>query len=125
MHVSRFFQNFNRYIIAIALYHFTISEIIEVVRMRNNLEGLMECLFLSLTYITTCLKYLNFSTRQSELRDLLNCFCIKLSQPKNSAEKLILKRYDRKGIYIYIYMLYYKILSICGRNNLWKTKVSP
>ncbi|XP_012229842.1 odorant receptor 82a-like isoform X2 [Linepithema humile] len=63
--------------------------------MRNDMENLTECLFLALTYIITCLKYLNFSMRQSELRALLNCFRVKLSQPKNSAEELILKQYDR------------------------------
>lgn len=68
--------------------------------MRNNMQSLTESLFLALTYIITCLKYLNFLMRQNELRILLSCFRVKLSQPKNAAEELILKRYDRKGIYI-------------------------
>nr|XP_012229841.1 PREDICTED: odorant receptor 4-like isoform X2 [Linepithema humile] len=93
--IIRFISFCHRYTIAIVLYHFTISEIIEVIRMRNDMENLTECLFLALTYIITCLKYLNFSMRQSELRALLNCFRVKLSQPKNSAEELILKQYDR------------------------------
>ncbi|XP_067207860.1 uncharacterized protein [Linepithema humile] len=95
--IIRFISFCHRYIIAIVLYHFTISEIIEVIRMRNDVESLTESLFLALTYLSTCLKYQNFSMRQGELRALLNCFCVKLSQPKNSAEKLILKQYDRRA----------------------------
>lgn len=93
-------QHFDRYTIAALIYHFTISEIIELVRTRNNMEDLTEGLFLALTYMTLCLKYLNFLMRECELRTLLDCFRAKLCQPRDSAEVSILKQYDWKGIFI-------------------------
>ncbi|KAF3054236.1 Odorant receptor 022 [Nylanderia fulva] len=92
------FTNFcYRYIMAILLYHFTIFEVIELVRMKNNIEALTEGLFLVLTYVTLCLKYLNFLVREYELRALLDCFRNKICQPRDSIEKSILKQYDSKA----------------------------
>jgi len=90
-------HNFDRYTIVALICHFTISEVIELVRIRNNMDDLTEGLFLALIYITLCLKHLNFLVRQCELRSLLDCFRAKLCQSRNFAEISILKRYDRKG----------------------------
>ncbi|XP_014480183.1 PREDICTED: uncharacterized protein LOC106747303 [Dinoponera quadriceps] len=76
-----------RYTVVILIYHFTVSEIIELVRIRNNIEELTECLFLALTYLSLCLKYLNFLVRQFEVRALLDCFRAKSSM--RLAESLI------------------------------------
>ncbi|KAL6263328.1 hypothetical protein P5V15_006125 [Pogonomyrmex californicus] len=95
--IIRFISFCYRYTIAVLIYHFTISEIIELIRMRNNMEDLTECLFLALSFITLCLKYLNFLMRQCELRALLNCFRAKLCQARDSTEESILKQYDRKA----------------------------
>ncbi|CAL1685813.1 unnamed protein product [Lasius platythorax] len=92
------FANFcYRYTIVILIYHFTIFEVIELVRMRNDVEALTEGLFLVLTFVTLCLKYLNFLMRRCELRALLDCFRIKICQPRDSIETSILKQYDRKA----------------------------
>ncbi|XP_011699949.1 PREDICTED: odorant receptor 46a, isoform A-like [Wasmannia auropunctata] len=95
--IVRFVGFCYRYTIAAIIYHFTISEVIELIRMRNNMEDLTEGLFLALTYMTLCLKYLNFLVRQGELRTLLDCFRAKLCQPRDSAEVSILKQYDREA----------------------------
>lgn len=101
IHISFLFMyNIDRYSIAILIYYFTIFEIIELVRIRNDMEAVTEGLFLVLTFATLCLKYLNFLMRQCELRALLDCFRAKICQPRDSAEKSILKQYDRKGIFI-------------------------
>lgn len=68
--------------------------------MRNDVEDLTESLFLVLTFVSLCLKYFNILVRQCELRALLDCFRVKLCQPKDSAEELILRRYDFKGTFI-------------------------
>ncbi|GAB1860532.1 Odorant receptor [Camponotus japonicus] len=86
-----------RYIIAILIYHLTIVEIIELIRIRNDVESVTESLFMVLTFVSLCLKYLNFSVRQCELRALLGCFRVKICQPRDFAEKSILKQYDRKA----------------------------
>ncbi|XP_039311113.1 uncharacterized protein LOC105201627 [Solenopsis invicta] len=91
--IIRFISFCYRYTIVALIYHFTICEVIELVRMRNNVDDLTEGLFMVLTYICLCLKYLNILMRQSELHALLNCFRIKLCQPKDSTEELILKQY--------------------------------
>ncbi|XP_011880780.1 PREDICTED: uncharacterized protein LOC105569177 isoform X2 [Vollenhovia emeryi] len=86
-----------RYTVAALIYYFTISEIIELVRMRNNVEDLTEGLFLAITFMTLSLKYFNFLMRQCELRALLNCFRAKMCRPRDSTEVSILKQYDRKA----------------------------
>lgn len=73
---------------------------IELVRIRNDVEDVTEGLFLVLTYMSLCLKCFNILVRQCELRSLLDCFRAKLCQPKDSTEKSILRRYDLKGIFI-------------------------
>lgn len=64
------------------------------------MEDLTEGLFLALTYVALCMKYLNFLTRQREMRALLDRFRFELCQPRNSAEESILRQYDRKGILV-------------------------
>ena len=70
----------------------------ELIRMRNDVEDLTESLFLVLTFMCLCLKYLNVLMRHYELRALLDCFRANLCQPRNSMEESILKQYDLKGI---------------------------
>lgn len=92
--------NFDRYTIVALIYYFTLSEMIELVRIRNDVEDITEGLFLTLTYVSLCLKCFNILVRQYELRSLLDCFRTKLCQPKDSAEESILRRYDLKGTFI-------------------------
>lgn len=79
------------------IYEFTISEVIELVRTRDHIEDITEGLFLTLTYIALCMKYGNFLARRDEVSMLLNCFRCKTCQPKNSEERMILVKYERKG----------------------------
>ncbi|XP_028045088.1 odorant receptor 46a [Monomorium pharaonis] len=95
--IVRFITFCYRYIIVALIYYFTISEIIELIRTRNDVDDLTEGLFLALTYISLCLKYLNILIRQCKLRELVNCFRVKHCQPKNSVEELILRRYHIKA----------------------------
>ncbi|KAM0736582.1 Odorant receptor 46a, isoform A [Formica fusca] len=95
--IVRFVNFCYRYTIAILIHYFTILEVIELVRIRNDMEAVTEGLFLVLTFVSLCLKYLNFLMRQCELRALLDCFRDKICQPRDSAEKSILKQYDRKA----------------------------
>nr|XP_012229380.1 PREDICTED: odorant receptor 46a, isoform B-like [Linepithema humile] len=85
-----------RYAIVILIYGFTILEVIELVRTRDHIEDLTEGLFLALTYVALCVKYGNFLARQNEMSMLLDCFRGETCQPKDSEEKMILIKYDRK-----------------------------
>ncbi|KAG5329566.1 OR46A protein, partial [Acromyrmex charruanus] len=95
--VIRFISFCYRYTIAAIIYHFTIFEMAELIRIRNDVEDLTESLFLVLTFMCLCLKYLNVLMRQCELRALLDCFRANLCQPRNSMEESILKQYDLKA----------------------------
>ncbi|RLU26275.1 ObirOr5-D1 [Ooceraea biroi] len=86
-----------KYAVFILIYQFTISEIIELIRMRDHIEELTEGLFLALTYVALCFKYGNFLARQNQVSMLLDCFRGETCQPKNSEEKMILSRYNRKA----------------------------
>ncbi|CAL1685812.1 unnamed protein product [Lasius platythorax] len=93
---NRFISFCYRYAIVILIYEFTISEVIELVRTHDHIEDLTEGLFLALTYVALCVKYGNFLARQDEVSTLLDCFRGDTCRPKNSEEKMILVKYDRK-----------------------------
>lgn len=88
----------SRYAIIALMYEITISEIIELIRTHDDIEDITEGLFLALTYLALCFKYGNFLARRNEVFMLLKCFRNETCQPKNSEEKMILLKYDRKGI---------------------------
>ncbi|XP_018359146.1 PREDICTED: odorant receptor 46a-like [Trachymyrmex cornetzi] len=93
----RFLSSCYRYAIVILIYEFTISEVIELVRTHDDIEGITEGLFLALTYVALCFKYGNFLVRQNEVSMLLDCFRRETCQPRNSEERMILIKYDRKA----------------------------
>ncbi|XP_011699948.1 PREDICTED: uncharacterized protein LOC105457144 [Wasmannia auropunctata] len=85
------------YAIVILIYEFTISEVIELVRTHDDIEDITEGLFLALTYVALCCKYGNFLVRRNEVTMLLDCFRSATCQPRNSEERMILIKYDRKA----------------------------
>ncbi|XP_028045087.1 odorant receptor 13a [Monomorium pharaonis] len=95
--IVRFVSFCTRYTIAALIYFCTLSEIIELVRKRNNVEDFTEALFLTMSFVTMCFKYINFFMQQCELRVLLDCFRTDLCQPRDSMERSILKQYSRKA----------------------------
>ncbi|GAB1860534.1 Odorant receptor [Camponotus japonicus] len=86
-----------KYAIFFLIYVFTIFEIIEVIRTRDQIDELTEGLFLASTHVTLCLKYTNFLLRKKDVSELLDCLRVKVCQPKNSTEKMILKMHIRKA----------------------------
>jgi len=86
-----------RYAIFLLIYEFTIFDVIEVIRTREHVQELTEGLFLGLTFLTLCVKYANFLLRENELSDLLDCLRVKMCQPRNSTEKLIIEEHSRRG----------------------------
>jgi len=79
------------------VYEFTIFDLIEVIRTREHIQELTEGLFTGLTYLTLCVKYANFLLRENEVLDLLACLRVKMCQPRNSMEKLIIEEHIRRG----------------------------
>ncbi|KAG5329552.1 OR46A protein, partial [Acromyrmex charruanus] len=64
---------------------------------RDHVQELTEGLFLGLTFLTLCVKYANFLLRESELSDLLDSLRVKMCQPRNSIEKLIIEQHSRRA----------------------------
>jgi len=100
-----------RYAIFFLIYEFTIFEVIELIRMRDRINELTEGLFLASTYITLCLKYANFLLRKNDVSEVLDCLRVKMCQPRNSTEKIIIETHSRKGIEFII------------KGNLYNSKV--
>ncbi|XP_071634294.1 odorant receptor 46a-like isoform X3 [Temnothorax longispinosus] len=86
-----------RYAVFLLIYEFTISDVIEMIRMRDRVQELTERLFSGLTCLTLCVKYANFLLRENELSDLLECLRVKMCQPRNSTEKLIMEEHNRRA----------------------------
>ncbi|XP_072767204.1 odorant receptor 46a-like [Anoplolepis gracilipes] len=86
-----------KYAIFFLIYEFTIFEVIELIRSRNQIDELTEGLFLASTYVTLCLKYANFLLRKKDVSQLLDCLRVKMCQPRNSTEKMIIETHSRKA----------------------------
>lgn len=88
------------------IYEFTILDAVEVIRTRDHVQELTEGLFLGLTFLTLSVKYANFLLRENKVSELLDCLRVKMCQPKNSNEKLIMAEHSRRGIRVIANMLY-------------------
>ncbi|XP_067207481.1 odorant receptor 82a-like isoform X2 [Linepithema humile] len=86
-----------RYAVFLLIYECTTVNLIEVIRKRDHIDELTEGLFLGLTLFTLCIKYANFLLRKNEISALLDCLRVKMCQPKNSVEKLIIEEHNRKA----------------------------
>jgi len=119
--IHRLFKTLDicRYAIFLLIYEFTIFNVIEVIRTRKHVQELTEGLFTGLTSLTLCVKYTNFLLRENEVLDLLACLRVKMCQPKNSMEKLIIEEHIRRGTrviprYVVCIMMYAS--RICQRS---------
>ncbi|XP_070150161.1 odorant receptor 46a-like [Polyergus mexicanus] len=86
-----------KYAVFFLIYEFTIFEVIELIRTCDRIDEFTEGLFLASTYVTLCLKYANFLLRKNDVSDLLNCLRVKICQPRNSTEKIIIETHSRKA----------------------------
>nr|XP_012229846.1 PREDICTED: uncharacterized protein LOC105676486 [Linepithema humile] len=86
-----------RYAVFLLIYECTTVNLIEVIRKRDHIDELTEGLFLGLTLFTLCIKYANFLLRKNEISALLDCLRVKMCQPKNSVEKLIIEEHNRRA----------------------------
>lgn len=80
------------------IHEYTVLVVIEIVRTRDRVHELTQRLALGLTFLTLSMKYANFLLRGKELSALLDCLRVKMCQPRNTMEKLIVKEHHRKGI---------------------------
>ncbi|XP_025267421.1 odorant receptor 46a-like [Camponotus floridanus] len=86
-----------RYAVVFLIYEFTILDAVEVIRTRDHIHELTEGLFLGLTFLTLSVKYANFLLRENKVSELLDYLRIKMCQPKNSTEQLIMEEHNRKA----------------------------
>ncbi|XP_014480257.1 PREDICTED: uncharacterized protein LOC106747344 isoform X2 [Dinoponera quadriceps] len=108
--VLAFLHSCYRYAVLLLIYQFTIFEVIEVIRMRNRISEVTEGLFMMSTFITLCLKYANFLLRRDELSALLECLRVKMCQPRNHTERLIIEAHSRKDTTLYRRVLFANIV---------------
>ncbi|EFN73174.1 Odorant receptor 2a [Camponotus floridanus] len=85
------------YAVVFLIYEFTILDAVEVIRTRDHIHELTEGLFLGLTFLTLSVKYANFLLRENKVSELLDYLRIKMCQPKNSTEQLIMEEHNRKA----------------------------
>ncbi|XP_072767174.1 odorant receptor 46a-like isoform X1 [Anoplolepis gracilipes] len=86
-----------KYTIVFLIYEFTILDAVEVIRTRDHIYELTEGLFLGLTFLTLSVKYANFLLRENKVFELLDCLRIKMCQPRDSTEKLIMEEHSRRA----------------------------
>ncbi|XP_072767192.1 odorant receptor 4-like isoform X3 [Anoplolepis gracilipes] len=73
------------------------NNMLEVIRTRDHIYELTEGLFLGLTFLTLSVKYANFLLRENKVFELLDCLRIKMCQPRDSTEKLIMEEHSRRA----------------------------
>ncbi|XP_019696528.1 odorant receptor 82a [Harpegnathos saltator] len=95
--VLAFLYTCYRYAVFLLIYESTIFEVIELFRTRNHMSDVTEGLFLTSTFVTLCLKYANFLLRRNELSALLEYLRMKICQPRNFKERLIIDAHSRKA----------------------------
>ncbi|KAL6429834.1 hypothetical protein ACFW04_007599 [Cataglyphis niger] len=86
-----------KYAIFFLIYEFTIFEVIELIRTCDRIDEFTEGLFLASTYVTLCLKYANFLLRKNDVSELLDFLRVKICQPRNFTEKMIMETHSRKA----------------------------
>ncbi|XP_043505706.1 odorant receptor 46a-like [Polistes fuscatus] len=79
------------------IFYFTLTELIEIIVSRNNLEDVTESLFMALTFLALCFKLLNILFRKRKLLILLNLLREKICRPRNLTEEKILESYSRRA----------------------------
>ncbi|KAF3054234.1 Odorant receptor 025 [Nylanderia fulva] len=103
-----------KYAIFFLIYQFTIFEVIEVIRTRDQINELTEGLFLASTYVTLCLKYANFLLRKNDISKLLDCLRVKMCQPRNLTEKMIIETHSRKAKWSSLIFLFMSQVTAMG-----------
>lgn len=88
-------------VVIFILVLFNLSQIIELITARNNIEETVEVLFTTCTYFLCLMKILNFVLRYDELGDLLDDFRKPLCQPVTKDECEIVQNYNSQITKVY------------------------
>ncbi|KAL7306072.1 hypothetical protein TKK_0001531 [Trichogramma kaykai] len=83
------------------IFYFTIVQIIKLYFFLENLEELIDVLFLTVTYILLCLKILNFIMRRQSVLHLLKRFRHDMYKARSPEEEKILKLYSKSSYSIF------------------------
>lgn len=93
------------FFLSTTIFYFTLTEVIELYLLRNNVEDLVDVMFLTVTYVLLCLKILNFNFRHKGLLNLLTDFRMDVCRAKSPEEENILNKYTTKLVNIFQNML--------------------
>ncbi|NP_001177534.1 odorant receptor 125 [Nasonia vitripennis] len=83
------------------IFYFTLTEVIELYLLRNNIEELVDVMFLTVTFAMLCLKILNFNFRHKGLLNLLTDFRMDVCKARSPEEENILNKYTTKILNIF------------------------
>ncbi|XP_014606638.1 PREDICTED: odorant receptor 46a, isoform A [Polistes canadensis] len=97
------------------IFYFTLTELIEIIVSRNDLEDVTESLFMALTFLALCFKLLNILFRKRKLLILLNLLREKICRPRNVTEEKILESYSRRGTKYICWEYKILIIEMCLR----------
>lgn len=115
-----------RIIVLLLIHCFTLLEIVQFFLTCESLEHFVE-IYPSLTFIIFCWKVVNFITRKSDMREILNEFRDRLFKPLSNEEKAIVDKYFRKSQAIFKFIV--TIFTFCGISIAltpllnWKEKI--
>ena len=91
-----------RVVVLYLIFQFTLTELMEVATMKGTLNEFTEVLFITFTYLTLCLKLLNFVSRRDEMCSLLDDFRLSICQTKSLKEKNIMNKYSNAAAKMFI-----------------------
>ncbi|XP_011496971.1 PREDICTED: odorant receptor 46a, isoform A-like [Ceratosolen solmsi marchali] len=104
----------NRFVILKIIYRITamfvvftviIGQFIRLITMQDNIDDLSDNLFITLTFISFCLKILNFIIRRHEMEDLLHDFRLPVYQSRSFEEEKIILEYSNTAKNIFFFFL--------------------
>lgn len=94
-------RKFWGYLLKTIIFYFTLTEVIELYMLRNDVNEVVDIMFLTVTYICLCLKLLNFSIQKDNLKKLIQYFDEDFYKATSSEEDILLQKYVIKHTNIF------------------------
>ena len=94
-----------RFFVIVLVFYFTFTLSGEILLENDDMSDLTEALFLAMTYITMCLKILNFVFRRTEMIAILNDLRHPYCKPGSIYEREIVDKYARTARKMFIYLM--------------------
>ncbi|NP_001164459.1 odorant receptor 122 isoform X1 [Nasonia vitripennis] len=113
-----------RFLVICLMFYFTFTLSAVVFVENSNVSELTEAIFLAVTYITLCLKIVNFAFRRAEMIEILHDFRHPYCKAEHSEESEILKGYSKQARKMYIYLMAFVMSDVAYFWSTFAFKVS-